>query len=103
MENIILSPLTVFIVPGGQETVSVNVTNESAIVDHFTMEVEGLPDGWATPPPGSMPLMPNQETGFQVVIGPLPLIDDVDCAWKLGIIAVNPIAGADLDTLSDDG
>ena len=72
MENIILSPLTVFIVPGGQETVSVNVTNESAIVDHFTMEVEGLPDGWATPPPGSMPLMPNQETGFQVVIGPLP-------------------------------
>ncbi len=68
--SIQLEPLTSLVAPGARESVQVRVANESAIVDHFSLEIEGLPADWVTFSDNTVQLMPDRETAFRFAIQP---------------------------------
>lgn len=70
--SISMIPLTVVIAPDEHQIVQVQVTNESSIVEHYRVTVEGLSPGWITLSQGDVRLMPNQNASFNITIGPLP-------------------------------
>lgn len=78
MGNISLIPLNVRIAPDGYQQVQVRVVNESSIVEHYLVLVEGLPADWIKIPQSTVQLMPDQETTFHFTIGPLPPFTPAD-------------------------
>ncbi len=68
--NIRLEPATVRLAPGARTTVKAHMTNESSRVDHFTVEVTGLPAEWVVFQEKRVELMPDRETTFQFTVQP---------------------------------
>lgn len=77
IQGMSLDPLTTYLKPDEIRIVQVQIVNESDIVDHFTVAVEGLRAEWLGLPENGVELMPNQETAFSFTIGPIP--DSTPC------------------------
>ena len=56
--------------PGGSVTASLTVMNQSALVDHFRLSVDGLPAAWLPAPPPPVQLMPGAQQALTFVIQP---------------------------------
>lgn len=111
--SISMVPLTVAIVPDEHQIVQVQVANESSIVEHYQVMVEGLSADWITLSQGDVRLMPNQNASFNFTIGPLPasaragaypfrliLQSTADPrleGYAFGILRVRPAAGFTID------
>ena len=68
--NVRLEPATVRLAPGARTAVKAHMTNESSRVDHFTVEITGLPPEWVVFQEKRVELMPDRETTFQFNIHP---------------------------------
>ncbi|HUM71671.1 MAG TPA: FHA domain-containing protein, partial [Chloroflexota bacterium] len=68
LSSIRLEPLTISLKPGAQTVVQATMYNESVRVDHFSVELEGLPRDWVRMAESSVQLMPNKETTFRFTI-----------------------------------
>jgi hypothetical protein len=68
LSSIRLEPMTISLKPGAQTVVQAHMYNESARVDHFTVELEGLPRDWVRMADPSVQLMPDKETTFRFTI-----------------------------------
>ncbi len=56
--------------PGGSVTASLTIMNQSALVDHFRLAVEGIPSSWLPVPPSAIQLMPGAQQAITFVIQP---------------------------------
>ncbi|MCL4264229.1 MAG: protein kinase [Anaerolineae bacterium] len=68
LSSIRLEPMTISLKPGSQTVVQAYMYNESVRVDHFSVEIEGLPRDWVRMAESSVQLMPNKETTFRFTI-----------------------------------
>lgn len=68
LSSIRLEPMSVSLKPGAQTVIQAHMYNESARVDEFTVEVEGLPRDWVRFSETSVRLMPTTETTFRFTI-----------------------------------
>ncbi|GIK55909.1 MAG: hypothetical protein BroJett015_15720 [Chloroflexota bacterium] len=68
LSSIRLEPMTISLKPGAQTVVQATMYNESVRVDHFSVELEGLPRDWVRMAESSVQLMPNKETTFRFTI-----------------------------------
>ena len=61
----VLEPANLSVMPGTTADTRLQVSNQTDLVDHFSLEVTGLPAEWVTINPQSVNLMPGaQETAF---------------------------------------
>jgi hypothetical protein len=56
--------------PGERASLVLNVTNQSKIVDHYTLSVVGVPSAWVTVPRSGMELLPRQNGTLNVDLHP---------------------------------
>lgn len=56
--------------PGSRATMSLEIQNDSNLVDHFTFEVSGLPEEWFSFPAQTVYLMPKGRDTTQMVFHP---------------------------------
>ncbi len=61
---------TVEIQPGGRVDVPVEILNQDKIVDHFTVQVRGLPNDWVTMPTKTLQLMPGDQGTVMLAFHP---------------------------------
>ena len=52
---------TLAVEPGGQSEVQLRVRNTGGVVDSFTFEAVGVPEGWVTVAPAEVRLFPETE------------------------------------------
>ena len=57
------APVALSLVPGTQASLTVNVRNQSGIVDNYDLEVRGLPEDWWTLTPPTVYLVPYGAPG----------------------------------------
>lgn len=71
-EQIVLTLLqtSVRIDAGSRMTLSLEVLNDSNLVDHFTIQVIGLDEDWYSPPPQTLYLMPKSRDTAQITFHP---------------------------------
>jgi hypothetical protein len=55
---------------GSRITMSLEVQNDSQLVDHFTIQVIGMDDDWYTTPPQTLYLMPKSRDTAQIIFHP---------------------------------
>lgn len=65
-----IQPGRLEIVPGDREQVQVDLFNESDLVDHFTLRLEGLPSGWFTFIASTSELMPGESGSLTLNLHP---------------------------------
>jgi len=58
------------VAPGSSAVMVVEVQNQSELVDHFTVEILGLPDEWHTIPAAPLYLMPNNRDTVSATFHP---------------------------------
>ncbi|MCA0457950.1 MAG: protein kinase [Chloroflexi bacterium] len=58
------------VVPGSSTTLPIEITNRSDIVDHFRVEVVGLPPTWVTQPADTVYLLPSKRDTTSVTFHP---------------------------------
>jgi serine/threonine protein kinase len=56
--------------PGGTLTTPVVVLNQSNLVDHFRVHLEGVPERWVKISPEDVPLMPGEQAPVNVTVQP---------------------------------
>lgn len=60
----------IHVAPGSSAVMVVEVHNQSELVDHFTVDVLGLPAAWKTVPPAPVYLMPNNRDTVSLTFHP---------------------------------
>jgi serine/threonine protein kinase len=68
--RIIIEPTHVEIAPGGRVDIQVDLFNEGREVNHFRLEIEGLPERWVTYPKQDTRLMPGRNSSLPLSIHP---------------------------------
>jgi hypothetical protein len=68
--SVIITPTNVDVAPGGRADVQVQLLNQGMTVDHFRLEIEGLPPDWVTIHQKSIQLMPGSEGFMTLTIHP---------------------------------
>jgi serine/threonine protein kinase len=68
--SVTITPTNVDVAPGGRADVQVQLLNQGMTVDHFRLEVEGLPPDWVTLHQKSIQLMPGSEGFMTLTIHP---------------------------------
>ncbi|MCA9922381.1 MAG: protein kinase [Anaerolineales bacterium] len=68
--SIALAPITFSTMPGQAHTVTVTIDNDTPIVDHFNLQIEGIPPSWVQFQSTQVHMMANQSTQFQFKIVP---------------------------------
>ncbi len=58
------------VIPGSSTTLPIEVINRSDVVDHFRVEVVGLPANWVTQPADSLYLLPSKRDTTSVTFHP---------------------------------
>jgi serine/threonine protein kinase len=58
------------VAPGSSTTLSVEVVNQSNLVDHFKVELSGLPAGWVTQPTAPLHLLPHNRDTTSITLSP---------------------------------
>jgi len=56
--------------PGERSSLVLNITNQSKIVDHYTLSVVGVPSAWVTVPRSGMELLPRQSGTLNIDLHP---------------------------------
>jgi serine/threonine protein kinase len=56
--------------PGGTTTVTLTLLNQSALVDHFSVTVQGIPTPWLPSPAAPVQLMPGAQQTLALLIRP---------------------------------
>ena len=57
------APVELTLVPGSQALLTINVRNQSGIVDNYDLELRGMPEGWWTIDPPTIYLVPYGAAG----------------------------------------
>ncbi len=70
-----LSATLVKVAPGSRVTLALEITNQTKLVDHFTVSVYGIPAEWYTPPDQALYLLPGNRDTASVEFHP-PLNSD---------------------------
>lgn len=65
-----LDRTTIPVTPGSSATLTVEVHNNSPLVDHFMISVEGLPPAWVTVPAQPIYLLPNNRETASITFHP---------------------------------
>lgn len=68
--GVIVNPTNVEVVPGKSAEVQVDLFNQGAMVDHFSLRVKGLPPEWVTIPPTPVQLMPQATVSLPYSLHP---------------------------------
>ncbi len=68
--SMIVTPEQIEVEPGGQVTVEITLFNQGSIVDHYQIEMPGLPLSWVTLPLEPLQLLPGERGALQVIIHP---------------------------------
>ena len=71
---ILLPPQPLTILPGRVLTLPITILNQSRLVDHFSLSVDGLPTAWITPPPETH-LFPGDRAEVSLALHPPPVVD----------------------------
>ncbi len=71
-DNIMIqaSQTSVVVEPGSYMDITLNVTNRSKIVDHYLVQVSGLPPGWVTLPVEPLKLLPERSESMTIRLHP---------------------------------
>ena len=87
-----VKPLSVSITPGQRADVQVELFNRGSTVDHYRIEVEGLPAGWLTVPAHDIHLMPanfsNSNASLTLDLHPPPGVQTVAKTYNYRIKAI---------------
>ncbi|MCW2608636.1 MAG: hypothetical protein JWO60_3329, partial [Frankiales bacterium] len=67
---VVLADTSLEVVPGDTLTVALVVTNTGTVVDAVTLDVVGLPDGWAQVEPPEVRLLPGRSREVALVVHP---------------------------------
>ncbi|MGC9466965.1 MAG: protein kinase domain-containing protein [Anaerolineae bacterium] len=67
--GVVLEDPQITVAPGERVVTSLMLLNQGAIVDHFRITVEGIPETWAEPPP-VVQLMPGQQQAVSLTLHP---------------------------------
>ncbi len=65
-----LTPAECKVDPGQTIQVQAELLNQSIVVEHFTLEVEGIPDGWIKLDQSPVQLMPGNRVQIKITISP---------------------------------
>lgn len=68
--GLVLATTNVAVAPGSSEALSMEVTNQSKLVDHFDVQVNGLPREWYSLPMSPLYLMPYDRDTTSVMFHP---------------------------------
>lgn len=68
--SVTLSASTVTVAPGSSATISAEIMNRSDVVEHFSIDVMGLPPDWYTKPHESLEMMPYNRNTCSVTFHP---------------------------------
>ena len=68
--GVIVSSTALHVIPGQTTTLPIEVVNRSDVVDHFKVEIIGLPTTWYTPPTDAVYLLPNTRDTIAVTFHP---------------------------------
>ncbi len=68
--GVIVGSIALRVVPGQTTTLPIEVINHSDVVDHFKVEIVGLPITWYTPPVDAVYLLPNTRDTVSVTFHP---------------------------------
>ncbi len=65
-----INPSLVTVEPGSQGSVSVEIYNQSDIVEHYRIQVQGIPVEWFTVPPNRLQLLPGNRGNLPIAFHP---------------------------------
>ena len=65
-----INPSLVTVDPGSQASVSVEIYNQSDIVEHYRIQVQGIPVEWFTVPPNRLQLLPGSRGSLPIAFHP---------------------------------
>jgi hypothetical protein len=65
-----IEPTNVEVVPGGRANITIHLTNQGALVEHYQLTTRQLPDDWVTLSRDSLQLMPGASDTVQMAIHP---------------------------------
>ena len=65
-----INPSLVMVDPGSQASVSVEIYNQSDIVEHYRIQVQGIPVEWFTVPPNRLQLLPGNRGNLPIAFHP---------------------------------
>lgn len=68
--GVVVGTTTLRVVPGQTTTLPIEIINRSDVVDHFKVEIIGLPTTWYTPPADAVYLLPNTRDTLSVTFHP---------------------------------
>ncbi len=68
--GMVIQPTNVDVVPGNRADMQVELFNQGTTVDHFSLELEGLPQDWVSIPQDSLQLMPGANGSLPITIHP---------------------------------
>jgi hypothetical protein len=68
--GVFLESPSLSVAPGGTTTATLTLLNQSALVDHFTIAVQGIPTSWLPSPPAPVQLMPGAQQTMALIIRP---------------------------------
>lgn len=57
--GISFSPGTLTVDAGQRQSLSVEINNQSSLVEHYTLAIDGIPPAWVTVPPNPLQLLPG--------------------------------------------
>lgn len=65
-----VKPSVVMVEPGMQATAEVEILNQSNIVEHYRVQIQGIPSEWFTSPSSSLQLLPGNKGTLPLVFHP---------------------------------
>ncbi|WP_420640953.1 protein kinase domain-containing protein [Candidatus Leptofilum sp.] len=68
--SVVVHPTNVELSPGQSSEIQVELLNQSSVVDHFTLKLEGLPPSWITMPESAVQLMPGAQSALPITVHP---------------------------------
>jgi serine/threonine protein kinase len=68
--GVVVGSNTLHVIPGQKTTLPIEIINRSDVVDHFKVEIIGLPTTWYTPPLDAVYLLPNTRDTVSVAFHP---------------------------------
>ncbi|MCB0032032.1 MAG: hypothetical protein KDE28_29180, partial [Anaerolineales bacterium] len=68
--SLTINPTNVKVEPGGRQIIQVDLLNTGATVDHFMVNVHGIPADWYTEPGNAVHLMPGASSMVSVTFHP---------------------------------
>lgn len=68
--SVLVNPTNLEVAAGSRSDLQVELFNLGTTVDHFSLRIDGLPEGWATIPQSSIQLMPGAQGSVPLSIHP---------------------------------